>query len=159
NFFLSRLQNIAESLIAPEHKDFNLDVIYARDKSPEQVLSIAKSFPMMAEKRLVIVRDFLSLNIKSYNRTGSGGGLDLFLPYFENPNPATLLVLIDDKKPHGNSKLGRAIKKSKHAGLFQFKEVKDYLLVDWVVDWTKARHNKQINPQAAQIIEKMDGYR
>jgi DNA polymerase-3 subunit delta len=157
DFFLSRLQKAAEDLMPPEHKDFNFDLVYARDHSPEQVLAIVSSFPMMAEKRVVIVRDFLSLNLTSYNKTGSGGGLDLFLPYFENPNPSTLLVLIDPKKPHGNTKLGRALGKNKHAGLFEFKEVKDYLLVDWVIEWTESHHQKQIDPQAAQMVARLAG--
>jgi DNA polymerase-3 subunit delta len=157
NFFLSKLQDAAENLMPAEHKDFNFDLIYAREKSPEQVLGIVRSFPMMAEKRIVIVRDFLSLNISSYHQTGAGGGLDEILPYFEQPNPSTLLVLFDTQKPHGNSKLGRALKSSSKVGLYQFKEVKDYLLPDWVIEWTKEHHNKNIDPEAAQILAQMVG--
>jgi DNA polymerase-3 subunit delta len=157
DFFLSRLQKAAEDLMPPEHKDFNFDLIYARDQSPEQVLGIAQSFPMLAGRRIVIVRDFLSLNLTSYNKTGSGGGLDLFLPYFKKPNPSTLLILIDAKKPHGNTKLGKAIQKNKNVGFFEFKEVKDYLLVDWVIEWTESHHQKNIDPQAAQMISRLAG--
>jgi DNA polymerase-3 subunit delta len=157
DFFLTRLQKAAEGLMTPEHKDFNFDLMYARDHSQEQVLGIVRSFPMMAEKRIVIVRDFLSLNISKYNQTVSGGGLDLFLSYFENPNPSTLLVLIDSKKPHGNTKVGKALKKNKHIGFYEFEKVKDYLLVDWVIEWTENHHQKQIDPQAAQMIARLAG--
>jgi DNA polymerase-3 subunit delta len=144
DFFLSKLQDAAEKLMPPEHKDFNFDLIYGRDKSPEQVLAVVRSFPMMAEQRIVIIRDFLSLNIESYNRTGFGGGLDDFLPYFEQPNPSTLLILIDNKKPSGRTKLGKALKKNKNVGFYEFEEVKDYLLPDWVIDWTREHHQKKI---------------
>jgi DNA polymerase-3 subunit delta len=157
NFFLSKLQDAAEKLMPPEHKDFNFDLIYAREKSPEQVLEVVRSFPMMAEQRMVIVRDFLSLNISSYNQTGSGGGLDDFLPYLEQPNPSTLLLLFDEKKPHGSSKLGKALKKNDKAGFFEFKEVKDYLLPDWVIDWTREHHSKEIDPEAAQMLAQLAG--
>ena len=157
DFFLSKLQDAAENLMAPGHKDFNFDLIYARDKSPDQVLGIVRSFPMMAEQRIVIVRDFLSLNVSSYNQTGSGGGLDDFLPYFEQPNPSTLLVLFDDKKPSGRTKLGKALKKNQYVGFYEFEKIKDYLLPDWVIEWTKEHYNKKINPEAAQILAQLVG--
>ncbi len=157
SFFLSKLQDAAEKLMPDEHKDFNFDLFYARDKSPEQVLGVARSFPMMAEQRIMIVRDFLSLNIESYNQTGSGGGLDDFLPYIKQPNPSSLLVLFDEKKPHGSSKLGKALKKNKNVGFFEFKEVKDYLLPDWVIDWTSEHHDKNIDPEAAQVLTQLAG--
>lgn len=157
DFFLSKLQDAAENLMAPEHKDFNFDLIYARDKSPDQVLGIVRSFPMMAEQRIVIIRDFLSLNVSSYNQTGSGGGLDDFLPYFEQPNPSTLLILFDEKKPSGRTKLGKALKNSQYVGFYEFEEVKDYLLPDWVIEWTKEHHRKSIAPEAAQILAQLVG--
>lgn len=157
NFFLSKLQDAAENLIPSEHKDFNFDLIYARDKSLDQVLGIVRSFPMMAQQRIVIVRDFLSLNVSSYNQTGSGGGLDDFLPYFEQPNPSTLLVLFDEKKPSGRTRLGNTLKKNKHVGFYEFEEVKDYLLPDWVIEWTKEHHQKKIDPEAAQILAQLVG--
>jgi DNA polymerase-3 subunit delta len=57
-FFLDRLQETVESLLPPEHKDFNFDLLYARDTNPEKVLGIIRSYPMMAEQRVVVVRDF-----------------------------------------------------------------------------------------------------
>ncbi len=157
SFFLDHLQQKAESLVPEEHKDFNLDVIYAREKEPEEVLGIIRSFPMMAEKRVVIVRDFLSLNITSYQKTGSGGGLDIFVSYFEQSNPSTLLVLIDVKKPNGRTKIGKAIKKGKSVGYYEFKEVKEYLLPDWIISWTKSHHKKTMEPKAAQILAQLVG--
>jgi len=156
-FFLDKLQHAAEELIPPEHRDFNFDLIYARDKTPEQVLGIARSFPMMAEHRLVIVRDFLSLNVSSYTQTGTGGGLDDFLPYFEQPNTNTILVLFDSRKPSGRTKLGIAIKESKYTQLFEFKEVPDYRLPDWIIQWAKDHHDKTIEPAAAQMLAQYVG--
>lgn len=157
SFFLDRLQKTAESLVAEEHKDFNLDIIYGRDKEPEEVLGIVRSFPMMAERRVVIVRDFLSLNVSSYQKTGQGGGLDAFIPYLKRPNPSTLLVLVDTKKPNGRTKLGKTIKKGEHISYYEFKKVKDYLLPDWIISWANANHQKEIEPQAAQMLAQLVG--
>lgn len=156
-FFLDRLQKEAESLMPSEHKDFNYDLLYGRDTNPEKVLGIIRSFPMMAEQRIVVVRDFLSLNISSYNVSGSGGGLDDFLPYFKQPNPTTLLILFDKKKPAGNTRLGKACKNSEHVGLFKFDEVPDYRLPDWVIEWVQHHHDRQIEPDAAQMLAQFVG--
>lgn len=157
SFFLDRLQKAAESLVLPEHRDFNLDIIYGREKEPDQVLGIIRSFPMMAEMRVVIVRDFLSLNISSFQQTGRGGGLDDFIPYLEQPNPSTLLILIDSNKPNGRTKLGKAIQKGKLVGFYEFTDVNDYLLPDWIISWAKAHHNKEMEPQAAQMLAQLVG--
>ncbi|MDX1585623.1 MAG: DNA polymerase III subunit delta [Balneolaceae bacterium] len=156
-FFLDKLRDEAERLIPDEHKDFNYDLIYARDKTPEQVLGIVRSYPMMAEFRLVIVQDFLSLNITSYNTSGSGGGLDELLPYVEQPNPTTLLILIDSKKPSGSTKIGKALNKSEKASLFEFESVPDYRLPDWIGEWIKKNYKQDINPAAAQMLAQFVG--
>lgn len=156
-FFLDRLQKAAESLMPPEHKDFNFDLLYGRDTTPEKVLSIIRSYPMMAEQRIVIVRDFLSLNVSSYHVSGSGGGLDVILPYLEQPNPTTLLVLIDSKKPAGNTKLGKICKRSKHIRLYNFDEVPDYRLPDWIIEWVEHHHDRKIEPAAAQMLAQFVG--
>jgi DNA polymerase-3 subunit delta len=156
-FFLDRLQETVESLLPPEHKDFNFDLLYARDTNPEKVLGIIRSYPMMAEQRVVVVRDFLSLNVSSYHISGSGGGLDDFLPYFERPNPTTLLVLFDQKQPAGNTKLGKACKKSKHVSVYKFDEVPDYRLPDWIIEWVSHHHDKKIEPGAAQMLAQFVG--
>ena len=156
-FFLDRLQEAVEKLVPDEHKDFNFDLLYGRESSPEKVLSIIRSYPMMAEQRVVIVRDFLSLNITSYQISGSGGGLEVLLPYLEQPNPTTLLVLFDTKKPAGNTKLGKACKNSKHVSVYQFDEVPDYRLPDWIIEWVKHHHDKKIEPAAAQMLAQYVG--
>ncbi|HET6528236.1 MAG TPA: DNA polymerase III subunit delta, partial [Balneolaceae bacterium] len=99
-FFLDRLQKAVEKLIPEDQKDFNFDLLYGRDLSPEKVLAIIRSYPMMAEQRIVIVRDFNQLNAPTIN--GNGGDINDLIPYLEQPNPTTLLVCFDEKKPRGN---------------------------------------------------------
>jgi DNA polymerase-3 subunit delta len=152
-FFLDRLQKAVEKLIPADQKDFNFDLLYGRDTSPEKVLSIIRSFPMMAEQRIVILRDFKHLS--SSTDSGYGGSTNDLIPYLEQPNPTTLFVCFDKKKPRGNTKVGKAFKK--HSGLYQFKEVPDYRLPDWIIAWTRDQHNKQMQPPAAQKLAQYVG--
>ncbi|MCW9708937.1 DNA polymerase III subunit delta [Fodinibius salsisoli] len=153
-FFLDKLQQVVESLVPEDQKDFNYDLLYGRDISPEKLLSIIRSYPMMAEQRVVILRDFKKLNEYA---DGYGGKVNDLLPYLDNPNPTTLFVCIDTKKPSGRSKIGKAFKKSSHVGFHEFEEVPDYRLPDWIISWAKKHHNKTIQPPAAQMLAQFVG--
>ncbi|MEX0843725.1 MAG: DNA polymerase III subunit delta, partial [Balneolaceae bacterium] len=140
-----------------EHKDFNFDLLYGQDVTPAQALSIAQSFPMMAEKRVLIIRNFLQLN-KGGGEDGSPvGHINDFISYIENPNPTTLLVLFDEKKPAGNTNIGKTLKKSKEVGFYEFERMADYLIPDWVIDWVRSHHTKNIEPAAAQLLAQFVG--
>lgn len=153
SFFLDMLQDEVEKLIPPEQKDFNFDLIYGADSSPARLLEMARSFPMMADRRVVIVRDFMKLGEKT-----DEGNLNDLEGYIRNPNPTTLLCLVDKKFPDRRSKVGKALsQKSGTARVFGFDPVPDYLLPDWVADWAKHSHKKIIEPEAARILAEMVG--
>ena len=156
-FYLDQLLGKFSSIIPPEQKDFNFDLLYGQDVTPAQALSIARSFPMMAEKRVLIVRNFLQLN-KGGGEDGSPRGhINDFIQYIENPNPTTLLVCFDEKKPAGNTNIGKALKKDKKVGFYEFERMSDYLIPDWVIDWVRSNHSKNIEPAAAQLLAQFVG--
>lgn len=156
-FFLDKLQEVVEELIPDDQKDFNFDLLYGRDVTPEKVLSIIRSYPMMAEQRVVILRDFKELSGYGANAEGYEGEVNDLIPYLEQPNPTTLFVCIDTKKPHGRSKIAKALKKSKNVGFHEFEEVPDYRLPDWIISWGQKNHNKKIEPPAAQMLAQYVG--
>jgi len=159
DFFLDKLQEAAQGLVPDDQKDFNFDLLYGQDVTVDRILDIARSYPMMAERRVLIVREFQALSKTTVltNDDGGGSSLDEFIPYFENPNPNTLLVLIDNKKPNGRTKLGKTIKKSKHVGYYEFKEVPDYKLPDWIIEWAHSQYKKDIDPVAAEMLAQYVG--
>ena len=155
-FFLDQLLEKVQSILPPDQHDFNSDLLYGQDVSPARVLGIARSFPMMAEKRIVIVRNFLQLS-KGGADDAQRGHMNDFVDYFDNPNPSTLLVLMDTNKPAGNTKFGKAAVKHANVGFHEFQPLPDYLLPDWVIDWTQAKHKKQIDGPAAQLLSQFVG--
>lgn len=153
SFFMDLLQDEVEKLVPAEQKDFNFDLVYGADSSPARVIDMARSFPMMADRRVVIVRDFMKLGEKTED-----GNLNDFEAYLSNPNPSTVLCLIDKKIPDGRTKLGKALtSKESPASVYQFEPVPDNLLPDWVADWAKHAHRKVIEPEAARTLAQMVG--
>lgn len=154
-FFINRLQEEIAKLVPDDQKDFNYDLLYGGEVSPESVLGMVKSFPMMADLRVVIVRDFLKLK-----GTDQGGGhIRDFEHYIKNPNPSTILCLIDKKSPDGRTSLGQSLKgnKIKHVGNYEFQPLPDYQLTDWAIDWASAQHGKSLDSQAAQVLSQLVG--
>lgn len=155
SFLIDMIQDEIEKLIPKEQKDFNFDLIYGNESNPAQVLNVAQSYPMMAEKRIVIVRDFLKLDENS-----EGEGIKEFTGYFENPNPTTVLCLIDNKFPDKRRDPGKYLNKHKDSGKFaihEFGKVDERNLPDWIIDWARHSHKRQINPEAAQVLGQLVG--
>ncbi len=112
---------------------------------------------MMAEQRIVILRDFKSLRESASANEGFKGDIEDLIPYFEQPNPSTLFVILDEKKPNARTRIGRAIRENKNVGFVEFKEVPDYRIPDWIIEWTREHHGKKIDPAAAQMLAQYVG--
>jgi DNA polymerase-3 subunit delta len=69
-------------------KDLNYHIFYGNESSVSDILSACLSFPMFAERKLVVVKEFDSLQISDK---------ESFLKYISNPQSTTTLVLIAEK--------------------------------------------------------------
>ena len=131
---------IEENVLTDEEKGFNQMVLYGRDVSVEDIISNAKRYPMMAEKQVVIVKEAQDLS-----RT-----IENLVPYADNPQPTTILVLCYKYKTlDKRKKLAKAIAKT--GVLFESKKLYD----DKVPDWIKrvlAGKGYTITPKAAQML-------
>src|SRR5713226_2439947 len=81
---------LVEHAVDPSSKSFNLDVLHGKETDVKEVISHASSFPMMAERRVVIVRDADSLVATDANR-------EILLRYVEHPLSSTILVFTMQK--------------------------------------------------------------
>lgn len=155
-FLIDLIQKEIESLVPDEQKDFNFDLIYGSESTSNRVLAMANSFPMMSDKRVVIVKDFLKLNDQA------DSSIEDFNNYFLHSNPQTVLCLIDRKKPDGRTETGKILNKAgkgkeSEVGIYHFPKVEDQLIPNWVIDWTKHSHGMNINPKAAQVLSHLVG--
>ena len=64
-------------------RDFNQNIFYGKDTSVDEIISACKQYPVMSNKRLVLVREAQELA-----RT-----IHKFENYFDNPVDKTILVI------------------------------------------------------------------
>ena len=79
---------LKERVLTPATRDFNYDLFYGKEAGAQKVLSAARTLPMMAKRRLVVVRDADGLDAK---QLGDLAG------YVEAPAPETCLVFVAEK--------------------------------------------------------------
>ena len=145
-FYIDGISNyIEENLLADEEKEFNQIVYYGRDIKVEDIISTAKRYPMMAERQVVIVKEAQDLA-----RT-----IEDLLPYVENPQPTTVLVLCYKyKKLDKRKKLSKEIIRS--GVFFESKKLYENQVPDWIRKVLTMR-GYSITPKAAQMLVEFIG--
>jgi len=121
SYFIDELTNLlVETTLQPHEKDFNLSVLYGKEVSAAQVIASARQFPMMAQRRVVVLkegqqmRDFKALD-----------------QYFNQVVPSTILVLnYKGKKTDGRAKLTQLVKKQ--GVLFYAEKLKEWNTPAWI---------------------------
>lgn len=88
-FSLERtVQRIRDLSVSPDVRDFNFNTYHGRDVQVEAVLDTARTLPVFAQQRMVLVKDAQHL---------SAAALEAVLPYLKDPVPETILVFTADK--------------------------------------------------------------
>jgi DNA polymerase-3 subunit delta len=89
DFIKDRLINeIMESVVDPQARDFNCDRFSADQIDGETLVSLALSYPMMSDKRLVIVKNIQKYSVSDKNR---------ILSYIQAPLESTCLIMTGGK--------------------------------------------------------------
>jgi DNA polymerase III subunit delta len=93
---------LVDRALDPTMRDFNLDNRAAADQDAESLHALLNTLPMLAERRVVVLRGVEQLRKKSKPR-------DALLAYLEHPSPSTLLILVQsDAEPAEADLAGRA---------------------------------------------------
>ncbi|EHO74416.1 DNA polymerase III subunit delta [Segatella maculosa] len=141
SYYIDKISDyIAEHVLRPEERDFNQTVVFGSDISASQIVDSAKAFPMMAEKRVVIVKE--AQNLK---------GTEPLVKYFKQPVVSTVLVLchkngsIDKrKKIIPAAQVGGAV-------IFESKKLYERELPGFITSYFM-QHEITIEQKAAQMI-------
>jgi DNA polymerase-3 subunit delta len=121
------LDDLLNRAVEPSMRSLNLDILYGGEADARDVVAAASSYPMMGERRVVIVRDLDRIS-------GKEGERDILSSYVEKPSGSTVLVLIAND-PDFRQKPFKKIQSSGWA--YEFAPIKDYQLPVWIRERVK----------------------
>lgn len=113
-YFTDRIVDyISNNVLTDVEKEFNLTVFYGLETDMETVVSVARRYPMMAERQVVIVKEAQMMK-----------NADALINYLRMPQPSTLLVFA-----HKNGSLDKrkkvATELERNAVLLDSKKIRD----------------------------------
>ena len=115
---------LENGILTEEEKAFNQMIVYGKDSSYAEILSLADQYPMMGDYQVIIVKEAQDLKLNEEEQ-------DIFLRYIENPVPSTILIFAHkQKKIDSRKRFAKALEKAKM--LHYSEPVKDYNLSKWI---------------------------
>jgi DNA polymerase-3 subunit delta len=145
SYFIKKVESLALSAVEEGAKDFNVDKVYGSESSIDQILGLARQFPMMSERRVVLVREAMSLKGLS-----SSDGQKALLSYAQQPLASTLLVLVDKKGLDKRTNLAKEFAKSPNVNLYTFESLQPAQASQWLQHLARDMHKVTLEPAASQ---------
>ena len=138
------IRNIEKRVLSPDLKDFNYQIFYAGDDGAPKIINTVRTFPVMSQKRLVIVKEADQLSTRD---------LEEFIPYFSSPSSFACLVFIGEKVDSRK----RFFKNLKKCGVIvQLNHPKEKDLPYWIPRLA-GRFNKEINRDGVAFLTEIVG--
>ncbi len=139
-FFIKKIcQFFENNFIEDQNKSFNQEIFYGRDISIENIISSCKSFPMMSDKKLVIVKEAQELDIFKRNNDKKN---ELLINYLSNVNPSTTLIFCLNNKTL--DKRGKLFKSFNESSCILDSSSKDNKIYDnQLPKWIESEVNKK----------------
>lgn len=118
------LKAFENDLLTEEEKAFNQTVVYGKDTTYSEVISLARQFPMMGDLQVIIVKEAQDIVLTEPESKA-------LLTYIENPVASTLLVIAYKyKKVDSRKAFMKALTKNKM--LFSSDKFRDYQIAKWI---------------------------
>ena len=134
---------LENDVLTEDEKAFNQTVVYGKDTNYNEILSLAKQYPMMGDKQLIIVKEAQDLKFNDEETK-------ILEKYVENPVESTILVFAHKhKKVDSRKKVFKTLDKAKM--LFHSEPVKDYNLAKWIDDEARNLQLK-LAPGISQLL-------
>lgn len=132
------VQSFITAAVDEGTRGFNLDIVYGGDLETKDVVALASAYPMMAERRVVVVKDFDRLSNN-----------EQLVTYIEQPSITTSLLLIAEKvdmrrKPYVTLKT--------KAEAVECRPLYDNKIPDWIISRVGVR-GKAITPEGARLLQ------
>lgn len=137
-FLEESLSKFAEAVLEPDNMDFNYDR-FDSSSEPQEILDAASTLPFMAQRRLVVVKDFHQFKAPA---------VKLLTPYLNEPSESTCMVIFSQKAP-------------KKAHNFKWKTFSLNIRENDIPAWLKnaaARKNVKLTNDAVESLIEFVGY-
>jgi DNA polymerase-3 subunit delta len=140
SYFIDAISDrIEDGVLNEGERAFNQTILYGKDTDHLTVLDIARRYPMMAERQVVIIKEAQDMKTLKELQT-----------YVEKPLTSTLLVICHKNGKYNlNSKFGKAIQEK--GVVFEAKRLYDNQVPDWIQDFLKGK-KISIKSDAAHLI-------
>ena len=137
-FLEEALAKFLEVVLDPDNMDFNYDR-YDLSSAPQEILDAASTLPFMAQRRLVVVKDFNQFKAPA---------VKVLAPYLNEPFESTCMVILSQKAP-------------KKAHNFKWKAFSLNIRENDIPSWLKnaaARKNVKLTNDAVESLIEFVGY-
>lgn len=130
SYYLDEIAERLENNVVDEaDRDFNNEIYYGSDCDVSLVSASAQQFPVMAARKLVMLREAQSI-------VRAKVALEKLAPYVSNPNSSTVLVVIfKGDNLNATSELMKAAAASGSAVVFKSPKLRDYELLGPLRDY------------------------
>ena len=134
---------IQDNALEESERDFNQSILYGKDAEILSLISELKSYPMMAERRLVILKE--AQYFKAIEQLES---------YLENPANSTIFVICYKYKTFDARK--KTLKNAlKNGVVFKSEKVKEYQLAEWIQQYIKTTGYELTSKACMLLIESL----
>jgi DNA polymerase-3 subunit delta len=121
NYYIDLLTSKFEEEILDEaERDFNLTTLYGLETNAKEICSFAKQYPIMSEKRLIIVKEFQQIDKKELSQLSF---------YVEKPLASTILVLVNKNKTIDKKFLDKV---NKSGIVFESAKLYENKVIPWI---------------------------
>jgi len=140
SYFIDKICDaIVENALTEDERSFNQDIMFGADTDSSRVADMARGYPMMAERRLIVVKEAQDMKVN-----------ERLEKYMLKPVPTTVLVLC-----HKNGSVDRRKKWLKDAEtvgvVFESKKKYDNELAGFISGYLH-RRDADIEPKAASMM-------
>lgn len=144
-YFIDKLADAFANLVVEESaRDFDQTVVFGNDTNVANITAMAKEFPLMGGKKLVLVKE--AQNIRNIEHLEG---------YAKQPQPSTVLVICYKFKKLDKRKA--AYKTINKTGvIFSSDKVKDYKLQEWISAEVSKR-GFRISPKTSAVMSEYIG--
>ena len=140
-FYIDNITNLfVENVLTEQEKQFNLNILYGKETSVGQIISICKKYPLNSQYQIVLIKEAQDLS-RSF---------DGLIDYFKNPLDSTILVInykyksIDKRKS-----FFKALQKN--AKILESKKLYDNQVQNWINE-TTTRAGFSIDKKSVVLI-------